>query len=35
MNAEQNQRLVELIETVGIEYARDIVYKVCNERSGQ
>jgi hypothetical protein len=35
VNAEQNQRLVELIETVGIEYARDVVYKVWNERSGK
>lgn len=32
MTPEQNQRLVELIETVGIEYARDVVYKVWNER---
>jgi hypothetical protein len=33
MNAEQNARLIELVNTVGIEYARDIVYKVWSSRS--
>ena len=38
MTPEQNQRLVELIETTGIEYARDVVFRIManrNEGSGK